>query len=223
MAKELPYFKFEPAEWQNGNIQMLPPEIRAIYIDLCCVYWQRLGELPYAFALQRHCGGNKNALQTMNNVEVLHAVEGENIRIEWLDEQLEERKEKSVKASKSASKRWGKKKVNANGMRTHSERNANRREEKRKEENISFGEFWDLYDKKRGDKVKIKKKWLALTDAERLLVMEYIPKYKESQPNKRYRKDPATFLNNKSWNDELLDDDDKPETYTFNDGYTLTR
>jgi hypothetical protein len=34
--------------------------------------------------------------------------------------------------------------------------------------------------------------------------MEYIPKYKEAQPDKLFRKDPATFLNNKSWNDEII-------------------
>ena len=68
----------------------------------------------------------------------------------------------------------------------------------------SFGEFWDLYDKKRGDKGKIEKKWMRLTEAERESVMKYIPLYKESQPDKKFRKDPDTFLNNKSWNDELI-------------------
>ncbi len=34
--------------------------------------------------------------------------------------------------------------------------------------------------------------------------MLYIPKYKAAQPNKQYRKNPETFLNNKSWNDELI-------------------
>ncbi|WP_270487845.1 DUF4373 domain-containing protein [Butyricimonas synergistica] len=68
----------------------------------------------------------------------------------------------------------------------------------------SFGEFWDLYDKKRGDKAKIEKKWMKLTEVERESAMKYIPRYKESQPDKKFRKDPDTFLNNKSWNDELI-------------------
>ena len=138
MAKELPFFKFEPAEWQNGNIQMLPPEIRAIYIDVCCVYWQRLGSLPYALALHKHCGSNTNALKSMEEVGVISVNNDKDIVIEWLDEQLEERNAKSVKASESANKRWAKKRKDANAMRTHSERNAKRREEKRKEESIDI-------------------------------------------------------------------------------------
>ena len=68
----------------------------------------------------------------------------------------------------------------------------------------SFGEFWDLYDKKRGDKGKIEKKWMKLSEREREAIMKYIPLYKEAQPDKKFRKDPDTFLNNKSWNDELI-------------------
>ena len=37
--------------------------------------------------------------------------------------------------------------------------------------------------------------------------MKHLPLYKKSQPNKKYRKDPATYLNNKSWNDEIIFDD----------------
>lgn len=76
--------------------------------------------------------------------------------------------------------------------------------------NIPFEKFWNLYDKKRGDKTKLETKWNKLTDKDRTAIMDYIPKYKLSQPDKQYRKDPQTFLNNKSWNDELLNV--KPET-----------
>jgi hypothetical protein len=70
--------------------------------------------------------------------------------------------------------------------------------------NISFDSFWDLYDKKVGDKEKLKLKWEKLTDDERLKAMEHIPKYKNSQPDKKFRKDPQTYLNNKSFNDEII-------------------
>ena len=72
---------------------------------------------------------------------------------------------------------------------------------------VSFDEFWNLYDKKRGDKDKIEKKWQSLKDSEREAIMNNLPLYKKSQPNKKYRKDPATYLNNKSWNDEIIFDD----------------
>lgn len=75
---------------------------------------------------------------------------------------------------------------------------------KEKEPNYSFEEFWDAYDKKVGKKESLIKKWLKLSDEERELAMSYILKYKQCQPDKQYRKNPETFLNNKSWNDELI-------------------
>ena len=35
-------------------------------------------------------------------------------------------------------------------------------------------------------------------------MFEYIPKYKQAQPDKQYRKNPETFLRNRSWEDELI-------------------
>lgn len=68
----------------------------------------------------------------------------------------------------------------------------------------TFDDFWEEYDKKRGDREKIKKKWHKLRQGEREDIMDYIPNYKVSQPDKIYRKDPDTFLNNKSWKDEII-------------------
>lgn len=70
--------------------------------------------------------------------------------------------------------------------------------------NISFDEFWEHYDKKTGDKKKLIAKWQALKDDERILAMEHIKKYKIAQPDKSFRKDPQTYLNNKSFNDEII-------------------
>jgi len=70
--------------------------------------------------------------------------------------------------------------------------------------NISFSDFWELYDKKVGDKSKLQKKWNSLTDEEREKAMEHIQKYKIAQPDKKFRKDPQTYLNNRSFNDEII-------------------
>lgn len=69
---------------------------------------------------------------------------------------------------------------------------------------LSFEKFWNLYDKKVGDKEKVKPKWNALNDENKKFIMAYIPNYKNSQPDKIYRKNPMTFLNQKGWKDELL-------------------
>lgn len=70
--------------------------------------------------------------------------------------------------------------------------------------NIDFEWFWVDYDKKVGDKQKLKKKWNKLTDQERQNAMNYIDLYKQSVPDKQFRKNPETFINNKSWNDEII-------------------
>jgi hypothetical protein len=82
--------------------------------------------------------------------------------------------------------------------------NDNENEKHPKKLNFSFEYYWNLYDKKVGNKDKIIKKWNALTDHEREAAIKYIPGYISSKPDKQFRKDPATFLNNKSWNDEII-------------------
>jgi hypothetical protein len=69
---------------------------------------------------------------------------------------------------------------------------------------ILFSEFWELYDKKVGSKTLLEKKWIKLTDFEREQIMVYLPKYKKTQPDKQYRKNPETFLNQRGWEHELI-------------------
>lgn len=65
-----------------------------------------------------------------------------------------------------------------------------------------FDSFWDIYDKKTG-KDKCFKKWLRLKDSDVELIFSNIEKYIESTPDKKYRKDPLTYLNGQHWNDEI--------------------
>lgn len=69
---------------------------------------------------------------------------------------------------------------------------------------LTFDEFWDLYDKKVGKKAKLIKKYAALSEADREKIKAHIPLYKEAQPDKQFRKDPQTYINNESWNDEVI-------------------
>lgn len=69
--------------------------------------------------------------------------------------------------------------------------------------NIPFDAFWNLYDKK-VDKDRCEKAWRRLSNKERIAIMEYVPKYILSQPDKTYRKNPITFFNNKSWENEIV-------------------
>ncbi len=79
--------------------------------------------------------------------------------------------------------------------------------EKEKEEdkkiNVQFDVFWNLYDKK-VDRVKCEPKWERLTDNERTDCIQKLPDYIKATPDKKFRRDPETYLNNKSWNNEII-------------------
>lgn len=74
---------------------------------------------------------------------------------------------------------------------------------KKEDENLSFEVFWKLYDKKVG-KTKAQKLYDALSVEDRKAAIEYIPLYKQSRPDKQYRKNPETFLRNRAWEDEII-------------------
>lgn len=91
-----------------------------------------------------------------------------------------------------------------NTQLTTNKKNKNEKNEKKEEMLYDFEEFWEDYEKKVGEKNKIAKKWEALKEEERLLIKEHVKSYKLSTPDKKFRKNPETYLNNKSWLDEII-------------------
>lgn len=69
--------------------------------------------------------------------------------------------------------------------------------------NIDFEIFWNLYNKKKGDKDKIKIKWEKLNDNDRQKIINTLPTFLNSISDKQYQPFPETYLNNKRWNDEI--------------------
>jgi hypothetical protein len=68
---------------------------------------------------------------------------------------------------------------------------------------FSFEQFWNMYDKKLGREI-CDKKYKKLNETERQKIKEHLPKYCLSTPDKQYRKNPITYLNQKCWNDDVL-------------------
>lgn len=94
--------------------------------------------------------------------------------------------------------------------------------EKEKENKLSLSEcvcdeeferFWNLYDKKQ-DREKAKSKFKKLSKADKAKIFETLPAYVASTPDKTYRKNPVTYLNNKSWNDEIINRNGARQTST---------
>jgi hypothetical protein len=118
MAKQLPYFKFEPNEWENGNIQICSREEKGLFMDLCAIYWSRLGDLPEKLAIQKLCGGNASELNTLYEEEIIEVKDGF-ICIHFLNEQLLEFEDTSKQNRENARKGWEKRR-----KKKPSERNA---------------------------------------------------------------------------------------------------
>jgi len=68
---------------------------------------------------------------------------------------------------------------------------------------IPFENFWNLYDKKI-DRDKCYKKWNKLKEEDREAIMKHIPQYKQSTQEKQFRKNPETYINNRSWENEII-------------------
>lgn len=66
-----------------------------------------------------------------------------------------------------------------------------------------FESFWNLYDKK-VEKDACKKKFLKLDLPVIEKILQVVPNYVSTTPDKQYRKNPETWINNKCWDDELI-------------------
>lgn len=76
--------------------------------------------------------------------------------------------------------------------------------EKKQEYEFLFGVFWDKYNKK-VDRHKCLLKWNRLTEKEIEQVFQHVEKYVESTPDKQFRKNPLSYLNAKSFQNEIID------------------
>lgn len=72
----------------------------------------------------------------------------------------------------------------------------------------TFEIWWNLYDKKI-DRDKCSKKFLKLTQDEMKQCIEHTEVYVQATPEKQYRRNPQTYLNNKNFKDEIITKKDK--------------
>lgn len=81
-----------------------------------------------------------------------------------------------------------------------------------------FEEFWDSYDKKI-DRKRCETNWSYLSKKDKSLVLEFIPIYKAYEPDKKYQKNPITFLNSEMWKEDWSNYKPKDINETSNDFY----
>ena len=76
---------------------------------------------------------------------------------------------------------------------------------------LSFDDFWEMYDRRTGSKKKCQEKYSKISEEDRQKIKRHVPKYVSSTPDKQFRKHPLTYLNQESWNDEIIGEDKKAE------------
>lgn len=67
----------------------------------------------------------------------------------------------------------------------------------------SFEQFWDAFAKKVG-RSKSSELWAGLKPAEQAAILTHLPAYVAATPDKQFRKDPVSYLRNRTWEDEEL-------------------
>lgn len=223
MAKELPYFKFEPSEWLEGEIQVCSDESIVCFINLCSGYWLKLGNINYAFALHKYFKKDPSVLNELIENKIITLVNDE-INISFLDKQLQEFKDISEKRTQAANKRWDNKENDTSVLQLHSKSNAIREDktrgkeikEDKKELSLSlesdFNIFWNKYNKK-NDLKKCKDKFFKLKQTEIDIILKVVDSYVLSTPDVKFRKNPLTWINGECWKDTT---DSKKEIVSSN-------
>lgn len=186
MAKELPYFQFEPAEYLTKDISFCSLSSQGLFINLCSYYWQRECQLTKDQFLKRFKYDTEfNELLSEGVFDLDN--EG-NIIIKFLDNQYENATKKSAVNSVNGSKGGRPKKPKQNPIKTETKANEKRnesetkgiREDKIKEEKkkSDFDLAFIDFEKMR----KIIKK--PLTDRAKKMVLDKLNKLADDEPTK---------------------------------------
>ena len=131
--KQLPWFKFSPADWMMGRISRQSCEVQVAFLRLCCIYWNSECEMTVEHA-ELECDGYFDRLVALKMVEVV----GDKIGIKFLNIQYEEGREKRQKMS-NAGKASAERKFNersTNVQQTLNERSIEKSREDKIREDI---------------------------------------------------------------------------------------
>lgn len=107
MAKELPYFQFEPAEYLTKDISFCSLPAQGLFINICSYYWQRECHLTETQILRRF--NYPDLLKELIDEKVIR-INDEQIKINFLFEQyygiIKDKEESSTKGKIGNLKRW---------------------------------------------------------------------------------------------------------------------
>lgn len=140
MAKDSPYFKFYVSEYNDGDIQLCSMEAQGLFMNLCSIYWSKEGDLFLSKAKRLFKVRAKVWEQLIH--ERVIKVDNDRIKINFLDEQLNERivtsKTNSLNGSKGGAPKGNKNAQNDKRETTENNRTTSEKQPKtsNKEERI---------------------------------------------------------------------------------------
>lgn len=119
MAEDLGWFKFSPLKWMTGKIRKEKEKVQIAFLGLVCQYWKDGCDMTVDKA-RDEIGDSIDALIKRKIVKV----DGEKIKIDFLDEQMVAIGETSKQRSSAAKSRWTKEhsktmQVHASAMQVH--------------------------------------------------------------------------------------------------------
>jgi hypothetical protein len=89
MAKELPYFRFTPQEWQNGDIGIEPFDVKGLFIDVCAFYWVRDCSVTVAMLDKRYSHAKELLDQLYKSGIISNTENSDFVSISFLNEQYD--------------------------------------------------------------------------------------------------------------------------------------
>lgn len=213
--KDLPYMPFYVGDWLKcPEVRALPPDYRGLWFDLLCYMWE---------STERGVMVTPNGRPyTDNEIIRMIGLDNQNSGI-WLTSLIAEgvchRRNDGAVFSKRMVKdediRQIRRETGAlGGNPLLLDKCIDKVEDNQKPEsdiesdtdnvlNVAFDVFWDLYAKKI-DRIKCERKWVKLTDSEREECINKLPAYIKTTPDVQFRRNPETYLNNKSWQNEII-------------------
>lgn len=202
MAKD-PAFLFYSNDFLTG-VADLTFEERGQYITLLALQHQKGHLTPKAIKI--------SVPSVSNDVLSKFSIDEDgNYFNERLELEANKRAEHSRKQKERALKGWEKRKRQSGGEATADATALPLEDENVNEDtdviiidnSVPFSEFWNLYDKKEGRAV-VERKWKQIKPDEQQRIIDHVPKYIGATPDKKFRKLPITYLNQKTWLDEDL-------------------
>ena len=216
------YYSFNIGDYRKDTVHLSPIE-HYIYRTLIDMYYLSEEPIPKEthWVMRRlNLGSQEEEMALKNVLNDFFYDADDGFRHERIDAEIEKYQANAEKNRKNG-KKGGRPPKNkpketqsvSDGLPDESKQNPNQepltinQEPLTNNQSISFDEFWNAYDKKT-DTAKCKAKWSKLKPLEQQAAMEHVPRYVASTPDKKFRKNPLTYLNGQCWLDEI----EQPQT-----------